>query len=142
MCICGYHPHMGEGLKRFGEGLTAALLKKARDNSRPLGDQLSHEQDEIQLLTQHLESVVSEGGTDEERQAARGFLGIVNICRFLLSDFKEVDVMQGNLASYVDGRADALVGILKTYEDTFEQRPSDSLVARGRAAWRAVVQVF
>src|ERR1700685_4211363 len=102
MTICGYDHLMGEGLRRFAEGLSAALKNKARQNSRQLREQLFHELDEIHLLTHHLEAVLARATDERELEAARGFLGLVYICRFLMADLKKVDDMHQDLPKFID----------------------------------------
>lgn len=138
MTICGYHHYMGEGLRRFGEGLSAALAEKASLNSRHMRDQLFHELDEIQLLTQHLESVLAHSADDREREAARGFLGLVYVCRFLMADLNNIEEMQSSLSQFIGDNGERLIAILQAFESKFEDTKVPSSVIRARAAWNEV----
>jgi len=129
---------MGEGLRRFAEGLSSALSEKAARNSRPLREQLFHELDEIQLLCRHLEGVVAQANDEQERDAARGFLGIVYMCRFLMADLRHIDDMQDNLGRFIANNADRMIEILKLFEAKFEDNEMSSSVLKARMAWDAV----
>lgn len=142
MCFCGYHPAMWEGLKRFGEGLVAALLDKAQKNGCGLERQLSREQDEMQLLVQRLELVMDRSQTDREYKLARGFLGLAYISLFALDEFNDPDKMREDLRVFVEKHIAELVGVLRAFDGEFEKHPSRSLVMRGELAWRKVMDNF
>lgn len=134
MTFCGYDPLMGEGMRRFGEGLSAALSDKAVRRGRDLGTQLAHELDEIELLTRHLEMTISWGGDDG---TAQGFLGLAYFCKFLMADLDDIPAMQADMPGFIARRADLLTSILQVFEDKFEESSSDSVVLRLREAWEA-----
>jgi len=86
MTVCGYHPHMGDGLKRFAEGLLLALQEKAKRNQRDMGTQMSREADEIVILRSFLEERVRKADSHNDQPVELAFLGIVYICQFLMAD--------------------------------------------------------
>lgn len=139
MTICGYHPSMGEGIQTFAQGLTAALREKAKRNGLALGDQLSVEKHEIAALSRFLESVLSKSRDQDEANAARGFLGLVYVCRYLMRDLADPSQMQADLATYISGNSDRLIDILKTFETEFESIHHDS-PDRVQTAWSAAMR--
>ena len=140
MTICGYHPKMGEGIGRFAEGLSAALQNKAQRNGLAIADQLAQEKFEINALSNYLEGKLAAHCDGREVNAARGLLGLVYLCRYLMRDLVDIRDIQSNLPEFIRKNGDRLIGILETFEAEFERvhdKPADQLAR----AWSAVTQL-
>lgn len=136
MSVCGYHPYMGEGLRRFAEGLKLALKEKAARRGRDLGIHMSHEADEIAILRAFLEKRVSEDSGREDQPTSVGFLGIVYICHFLMANPLRLARNPEQLVPEIDGNAERIVNFLMQFEDAFEECPNkESASAKTNYAW-------
>ncbi|HVW71824.1 MAG TPA: hypothetical protein VHB93_01580 [Candidatus Paceibacterota bacterium] len=139
MPICGYHPDMGNGLKQFAKGLSAAVLANAKKHGRSLAGQRAQEQDELAIHIAQLENRIDRSANGREVQAARAMRGIIDIARFMANNFDD-PAIEKQLPDYVDAGAERLVALLKNFEDAIEARESESLVSRSRNAWREAVE--
>lgn len=136
MTVCGYHPYMGEGLRRFAEGLFLALQEKANKRGSDMRSHMSREADEIALLRSYLEDRLRRGGNSTEPGQELGFLSIVYLCNFLMGDVVKLAETPDNVEHVINKNADRLVAFLSRFEDAFEESPNKaSAVAKTRYAW-------
>lgn len=138
MPICGYHPDMGDGLKRFAKGLSAAVLANAEKHKRTLAGQRAQEQDELAIHLGQLEVRITKSTDSQEVRAARAMRGIIDIAKYMANDFDDPKIEEG-LSEYVDAGAARLVQLLENFENAIESRESESLVSRSQNAWREAV---
>ena len=136
MSVCGYHPYMGEGLKRFAEGLRLALEQKAKRHGRDMSTHMSFEADEIAILRGFLERRLGESSGRGDQPVEVGFLGIVYICHFLMANPIELAANPERLALEIETNADSLTDFLEKFEDAFEDCPNKiSASAKTEYAW-------
>ncbi len=136
MSVCGYHPYMGEGIRRFAEGLKLALKAKAERHGRNLGEHMSREADEIAILRAFLERRVGEDANGGDQPVSLGFLGIVYICYFLMADPVRLARNPSQLEAEIASNADKIIDFLMRFEDAFEQGPDKtSAFAKTNYAW-------